>query len=358
MSCCCIMILLFSVISGCTTTPVTDSRTVQEPFPTNSTIHVTDSLGNTVTMDSSPQRIVVLNSRALELIIALGAGDRVVGVSASCLKQVDLVQHIPNAVNIGGTDAWTPNFERLLTLHPDLIILYTQDIYRPKNYDLMNDANLTMMHLDAFFIPELPREARMMGKVLGKEERAEKYAQYIEHYLDLINSRLANRSSTHPSRVYMEMYHDYSAQGNNTQGDSILTLLHADNIAHNMDLFPVVSQEWVVSENPDVIVKWVSSSSTTPIEQVYNNTITRPGLSGTSAVRNHRVYVISGDVISSPRGIAGLMYLAKALHPDEFSDIDPDQILKDYAEEFHPDADQIATYYPALPGDITGKNRR
>jgi ABC-type Fe3+-hydroxamate transport system, periplasmic component len=320
----------------------------------NHSIEVTDSVGEKITLDSPPQRIVLLNGRGAELVIALGAGDRIVGLPATSLAKKDIAPYVPNAVSVSGEDSWTPNFERLVTLHPDLVILYSQSLYQPKNYDRLKAANLTLMHLDAFFIPELPHEARMMGKVLGKEDRAEQYAEYVEQYLNLINTRLANVSTTNRPRVYMEMYNDYSAQGNNTQGDAILTLLHADNIAHNMDLFPTVSAEWVVAQDPDVIVKWVSSSSTTPLDQVYNDTVNRPGLSNTSAVKNHRVYIISGDVISSPRGIAGLMYMAKALHPEEFADINPDQILTDYASEYHPGADKIATYYPVLKRSSTG----
>jgi iron complex transport system substrate-binding protein len=317
-------------------------------------IQVTDELGNNITLSAHPQRIVLLNGRGVELIIVLGAGDRVVGLPVTSLTKKEIAPYIPNAVSVSGEDSWTPNFERLVTLHPDLIVLYTQALYKPKNYDQLKAANMTMIHLDGFFLPELPREARMLGKVLGKEDRAEQYAQYIERYLKLVETRLANTSPAQRPRVYMEMYNDYSAQGNNTQGDEILTLLHADNIAHQMDLFPVVSAEWVVAQDPDVIVKWVSSSSTTPLDQVYNNTVTRPGLSGTSAVKNHRVYIMSGDVISSPRGVAGLMYMAKALSPKEFADIDPDQILMDYACEYHPGADEIPTYYPTLSRTSTG----
>lgn len=347
-----IILILFCWIGGCLKAETSNYSTPQQGFSTPSTspIQVTDELGNNITLNAHPQRIVFLNGRGVELVIVLGAGDRVVGLPVTSLTKKEIAPYIPNAISVSGEDSWTPNFERLMTLHPDLIVLYTQTLYKPKNYDQLKAANMTMMYLDGFFLPELPREARMMGKVLGKEERAEQYAQYIERYLKLVETRLANTSPAQRPRVYMEMYNDYSAQGNNTQGDEILTLLHADNIAHQMDLFPVVSAEWVVAQDPDVIVKWVSSSSTTPLDQVYNNTITRPGLSGTSAVKNHRVYILSGDVISSPRGIAGLMYMAKALYPEEFADIDPDQILKDYAREYHPGADEIPTYYPILPG--------
>jgi iron complex transport system substrate-binding protein len=342
-----VLIIAIATTAGCTSL---DSHGHPPPAPAHDDITVTDSLGNALTFETPPVRIICQNTRAVELFIALGAEDSLVGVTDQTMNNPLFSDKIPNAQSIGN---WvTPDSEKILELRPDLFVSYLTS--RPKNLDKIQEAGIPVMYIDSYILPKLPEDARRIGKITGTEERAGQYAGFIEKYLELIGSRLDDIPPGSGPRIYLELYSDYSAQGNNTQGDAIIGLLHARNIAKDLSAPSTrVSPEWIVEQDPDIIVKFASSPQTgnPPLNKVRQDIVNRTGFAELSAVRNNRVYVLNGDVVSSPRGIAGTLYLAKALYPERFEDINPDAILREYAETFLPGSDRIATFYPPLPSD-------
>ena len=54
-----------------------------------------------VTLPCMPKRIVVTNSDAAEMLIAIGAGDRIVGVTDSTKNVSYIIKRIPDAESIG-----------------------------------------------------------------------------------------------------------------------------------------------------------------------------------------------------------------------------------------------------------------
>jgi len=53
------------------------------------------------------------------------------------------------------------------------------------------------------------------------------------------------------------------------------------------------------------------------------------------AVKDGRVYVISGKVATGVRSIVGELYLAKWFHPNLFSDIEPEAVHEALIKEFY-----------------------
>lgn len=322
------------------------------------TVIITDTMGNTILLPDIPNRIVLQNGRALDLVIAFGAGDRVVGVPDHVTRKRDMMPSIPNAQNIG-SDWQSPNVEQILALHPDILLSYTS--FRPRNIDQLVATNTTIVYLDCYHVLRLPNESRTLGAILGKEKEAERYAQDLEHHLALIQQRMAQiRENQNTPRVYAELYSDYQAQGGGSAGEEILNLLQTENIAGSVKMNPVVSREWIIEQNPEIIVKFVSTppNEISDLKAIHDAIVTRPGFSNISAVKNNRVYVIDGDAISSPRGITGVLYLAKAFYPTDFADMDPDAVLEGYNDRFIPAIKARDAFYPEfLPGELSDSPR-
>ena len=72
------------------------------------------------------------------------------------------------------------------------------------------------------------------------------------------------------------------------------------------------------------------SSDSVKLEKVRNEILSRPGASAISAVKNDRVYVVSGSQFYGLDSIVGIAYFAKLFHPDV--DLDPEQIYREYLE--------------------------
>ncbi|MDO8871137.1 MAG: ABC transporter substrate-binding protein [Methanoregula sp.] len=336
-------IIILLTCSGCITTGIAPDQQDSSGEPVDhpdTGITITDSLGNTVTLPHTARRIICQNGMAAELLVAIGSGDHIVGVSDALMTERYVIEKIPQAQSIG--DWQTPNIERIITLKPDVMIVYSS---KTLNIDKITAANITVIYADCNRVRDLPKEARNLGKLTGKDQEAERYARYVEGYLNLIDERLANLTESERPRVYVEMYRDYMAQGRGSTGDSILKSLKARNIAENITTSSaVVSPDWIIQQDPDVILKYVSRAKN--LSEGYESMRTRPEFSPLRAMHDNRVYAIKGDAISGPRGVSGLLYVAKTLYPDRFADIDPKKVLHEYAEMFVSGADSIETYLP------------
>ncbi|MDD1728042.1 MAG: ABC transporter substrate-binding protein [Methanospirillum sp.] len=320
------------IFSGCI-----KNSDIQE---SNNSISITDVNGEIFLIHTPVTRIVTQNSDLAEMLIVLGAEGTIVGASDSVLDIPDIAKKIPHAESIGNWQ--TPNIEKILSMNPDLIITYGG---RTKNIDQILAANISVVALDLYHVPTLPRESRILGKITGREARSEEYAAFVEKYITLIENRLNSQNNTTTPRIYMEHYGEYASEGKDGAGTELMTLLHASHIGEDLpELTQKVSPEWIIKQKPEVIIKIVSNKSLTQndLEQTRENIMNRTGFDTIPAVESGRVYVINADLLNSPRGIVGTFYAAQAVYPELFTDINPDEILSEYAAQFYSDADQIS----------------
>jgi ABC-type Fe3+-hydroxamate transport system substrate-binding protein len=102
-----------------------------------------------------------------------------------------------------------------------------------------------------------------------------------------------------------------------------------------------VDDGWVQRKNPGAIVKVVGANalgygvSSISAAQIIRSDITsRPGWSDIDAVKSGRVILISEEMLDSQSmRTAAAVYIAKALYPTEFSDIDPQEALALLSQE-------------------------
>lgn len=336
-------ILATTLSSGCTSseTPTNDIASGSKEK-----IIITDDTGKTFLFDKPVTRIVTQSSDTVEMLVAFGAKENIVGVADYVKKHNQTGKYVTGIESIG--DSMKPDVEKLIALNPDVFLVKGSKITIT---DQLRDSNITIISLDFYRIPLLASDARALGNLTGTSVRAEKYAQYVEKNLDLIETRVNKNIPMGTLNVYSESYMDYGAQGLESGGTQILDILNAKNICG--DTIPgqnsIVSAEWIIDRNPDVIVKIASQANleTESLDQIRTRIMTRPGFDQINAVKNGRVYVINGDLLYSPRGAAGIMYLAKAFYPELFTDINPDDVLTEYATSFFPDANNIPTIAPS-----------
>lgn len=336
---------LFCCLSGCLNQS-DESDIWNNSTDTNRSFTITDPLSKNITLQGPVQRIVSQNGAVTELLIDIGAGEEVVGVTDAVMKKEYLTKNLPNAVSVG--DFYAPSIEILSTLHPDVMIIYNIENSMPRNMVLIQTTKIPVFSFGCYRITTMSEEARTLGKLIGREEEAEKYAEFNEKYISLIQSRLGNISESEKIRIYFESSGENYAYGPGSAGNDIIQLLNAKNIAQNLsDSSDKVSPEWIIKENPEVIFKYTTATGEHNVSIVWENIVNRTGFTQIKAVQNQRVYVTT-DLINTPRCVVGLVYFAKALYPTRFSDIDPDDVLHEYAEHFLPGADQIESFYPSL----------
>ena len=342
------LVLILVLCAGCTGTtekngtgiPVTANNPVTTPAYTTASqasgsscmpITITQSDGKQAMLPCRPGRIIVTNTDAAEMLIALGAADTIVGVVESTKNVSYIMDRIPQAVSIG--DWQTPNIERMLSLKPDVVISYASS--KPKNLDQITAANITIVYLDCYRLPKLASDARAVGVLTGHEQKAEEYAHLIENTTSTVMQRVTVVPAAQIPTVYFEGYSDFTAAGTGSGSDDMLIMAGGKNIAAGLSSSsPKVSAEWVVSQNPVFIMKVISAKEARPFSQIVPAMKTRTGWNTLAAVQQDRIYLLANSIEYGSKSYIGLAYTAKILHPELFTDFNPRQMLDTYAGEY------------------------
>jgi len=304
---------------------------------------ITQTDGTPVTLPCHPKRIIVANGNAAEMMIAIGAQDEIVGVTQTTTNVSYIMDKIPQAENIG--DWQVPNIERILSLHPDAVIAYSS--YKPKNLDQLTAANITVISLDCYKLATLPSDARTLGILTGRSNEAEVYARMVEDTIAEVTGRVKKIPEDSYPSVYSESYTDYTVSGPGSGADEQLHLAGGKNIAADVTTSSAkISTEWVVARKPEYIFKVISSTNLEPFPEIAEALRSRMGWDTIPAVKNDRVYLFANDVEYGPRAYIGLVYKAQLLHPDEFRDLHPREMLDEYAGRYVSGTNGTMMVYP------------
>ena len=269
------------------------------------TIIIVDDHHDRVTLHGIPRRIVALAPNITEILYAIGAGNRVVGVS-SFTDYPPAATHKPVVLTYAGA-----NLEKIVALRPDLLVAAGIDTaYLPK----LRTLHLPTIILDPSTIPGILRDIGLAGMATGNAAGARAVVAAMHARLAAVAARLRHVHSR--PRVFYEL--DFSGgnaytYGQGTFGDALITLAGGVNVGRSGRLaYPQFSIEQLIAAGPQIIML-ADGVSVASVKQ-------RPGFSAIPAVRGGRIYAINDDLVSrpGPRIVDGLEQLARLLHPEAF----------------------------------------
>lgn len=320
-------------LSGCTSPTPSATPTPGPSDNETKPVTIVDSTGNTFSLPGTADRIIVTNSDSAEVLIALGATDLIVGVPNNVKNNPNLAGYFDDTPSIG---EWTsPNMESIIELKPDVVIAYAYA--KPKNMDSFNQAGIPVLLLDCYKMDNITSDIRKLGVLTGRQDRAEEYAGFMEPQITLVTQRTANLSDDEKPSVFWEsnMY-KLSTVINGSGGDTLIRMAGGRNIASDLPSGSI-SNEWVVQQNPDIIIKvGLNYATAANMTETRSAIMSRTGMPMVKAVKDGKVYVISSTLTFGPKGFIGLLYVAKIIHPDLFSDVDPAKIMEQYDQQFVP----------------------
>jgi len=295
-----------------------------------------------ITIYKPMKRVVVLSSYSAEAMRTLDATDRIVGVSDTIIDRCPIF--MPELMDIPSVGkSFTPDIERILVLAPDTILAYATSLPPEKLDDKLPD-DICVIRL-GFEKPEFMRgDFEKLGYLLGKGDQAGEIVDFYDEYTETISERVAGISDEEKPRVYLEGWTNYHTCDSDTSFHEICTIAGGRNIAADIRV-PAsrVDPEWVIEQNPEIIVKYVGTAQGSGYEEddpesmkaIREEVMNRPELADVNAIRNGEVYCIAIQLTSKPRYIIGIAYMAKWMHPELFADIDPEAMNAEYLERFH-----------------------
>ena len=245
-------------------------------------------------------RIVTLSPSATEIVAALGAADRIVGVD-DYSNWPDAVTKLPK---VGSFIA--PNLETIVRLKPTLVIV---DDIHAKSAAALRDAGVTAVECAMHALPDVKAALKTIGARIGKTPEADAAIATIDKALD---DAAAKRPAKHP-RVLVVIDREKGGLGNivaagpGSWADELVAVVGGDNVlAAAGTRYPKISLEEVLRTKPEVILDLSFSA---------RESIAEWDRADVPAITDHRVKAISADPLQhpSPRIGEALDVLAAAL---------------------------------------------
>jgi iron complex transport system substrate-binding protein len=203
-----------------------------------------DDSGQRLELPRPPQRIVALAPHLTELLFAVGAGRQLAGVdSASDYPQAALA--LPR---VG--DAHRVNFERLVALRPDLVVVWLEG-QRAVDLQRLRGLGVPVLYTRAARLDDVARLLRMLGAVSGHAAAGEDAARTYTAGLAALK-----RTRRVPLPVFYQVWdRPLMTVGGSHWISEALTLCGARNVFADLDAAaPVVSREAVLVRAPALVI--------------------------------------------------------------------------------------------------------
>ena len=248
-----------------------------------------------VTLQAAPARIVSTFPSVTEALFALGAGDRVVGVSTYC-------RYPPAALALPKIGTYTkPDAEKIALLRPDLVIIERS---ASGLADRLASLKINYAAVKTGSLAEVYSMILDIGRAIGSPERAEKLNADIRARLDRVRAEAQSRP--HPKVLIVVgrapgMLTDLIAVSPGTYLGELLEIAGGTNIMTGTAIaYPHISLEIVLRLNPDVILDTSNMGDGDPAVQIERLREPWMARSDLSAVRNHKVFGLVSEALVTP----------------------------------------------------------
>ena len=301
---------------------------------------VVDNIDSEVMLYRPIERLVSTFPSITRLTVEFGGIDKLVGVSTHmtpirftprCPESTMVVLFAyPGLKELTGVGCRTdPNMEQIVKLKPDAVFVATYGGSVPASV-IQEQTGVPCIAVSGSYPYEdkggLFDGYRVIGKVIGNEERAEELISFYNEEYDKVRAMTSEIPVDEMVRVYW-------CSGITRASNTVPGIIEAGgiNVASGC-ADRTVSKEQVIKWNPDIILIHALNCDTEKIGIILNDSV----LQSVNAVNNGTVYCTKGGWYgtSPATGVTELPYMAKLFYPDKFKDLDVEKegnrILKNF----------------------------
>ena len=249
-------------------------------------------------------RIVSLLPSVTEILVALGAGDRLVART-----DYDTDPTLTRLPSVGG--GLNPSLERLTVLRPDLVVGWSGD----QSLDRLARHGVVVYEPQSQTLADVRCAMLRLGRALDLETAADSLTRAIDGEVEGV--RRAVQGRPRPSVFYVVWFDPPMTAGPGTFLDELIDIAGGQNaFADAPTPWPTVSVEAVLRRQPAIVIVPRGEQGVERITRLR----TTPGWRDLRAVRTGRVIEVDADVFNrpGPRVGAAARTLAGLLHPEAF----------------------------------------
>jgi iron complex transport system substrate-binding protein len=270
-----------------------------------------DSAAAAATAGKTCHRIISFAPSITETLFALGAGNRVVGVTRFCAYPPE-VTRLPK---VGGYV--DPNYEQILRLEPDLVLLLREN---SPITEFLAAHGIRYEVVDNDSVGAIATAIERIGTLCGAPERAGRLAG------DLRREMAGAPRITPAPRVLFCVGRDHPGSGSITRAylaspksiyNEVIVLAGGHNVMTDTGAaYPMVSGEGILRLNPDIIIEVTATAGPEGAPGAENDW---RQLATVAAVKNGQLFRLTADYAYIPGPRIGLLLR------------DVKQIVADYA---------------------------
>jgi iron complex transport system substrate-binding protein len=279
-------------------------------------VTLTDDAEREVVIPAEPKRIVSLAPSNTEIVCALDACDRLVGVPEYQVGYPEdvaaTVADLPIVVSFGPVDR-----EAIVAAEPDLILAAGNELTATTDIEALADLGYPVLVLYPESLAEVSADIELVGEALDAQQEAAEVTAGIAERVAAVEEAVAG--AERPRTFYEVSIFEgtiYTA-GEDSFLASLIDIAGGEPITGDAQTTAIALED-LVTADPEVILLG---------DAAYDQTITaesvarRSGWDEMTAVVEGRVIPMPEDILITrpgPRIVEGLEALARAIHPEAF----------------------------------------
>ena len=293
---------------------------------------ITDMAGNEVKLPVNIERISCMSATCETALVAMGQAEKMICTSTFASGDFSFTYKVfPELANVEKVKGGLSN-EELIARGVDVVFVKSKG-----NVETLKEAGITPFYLEFNNIEQTKESIELLGEIFNVPDIAKAYIRYIDEYLPMIESRLANIPEEEKIAVYAPLLRSSDNTIFNTYDPAHISTEMFDAcgayvITQDIEFTDnngIITEEALIRLDPDVIMVcgfYRNQGVEFLTDGKYDNVL--------SAVKNDKVYyyplgMYDWSAGGFELGISSL-WTAKTLYPEYFEDIDLISVTKEY----------------------------
>lgn len=270
-------------------------------------VTVTDALGNEITIDEAPERIVSLSPVNTEILYGLDLGDEIVGRT----DNDNYPEEVTAKPSVGDIMF---SAEEVIALNPDIVFAHSSGMYGTEaQIEQLEAAGVKVFVVEnAESMDAIYSTFEVIGEVTGKSAEADALVTQVKGEIAAVQAKVGGLEKR-STFIVVGAEPDLYVVGQDNYMNEMLELIGVENKVTESGWVQFSAEDFVAA-NPDTMLFTYPSD----VDVVKANAT----FAEMTAVKNGALQLVDGDTTSrqGPRISAGLESMAKAIYPEAFNE--------------------------------------